>query len=176
MTIGFPRYDDQISHPAQTALTGVTQWTLRQIRSTGIVVPHLADADVFSVSVQMPHRKQQGSAIKSFHIHYMPVASANGTIIFDYSWGFFNADSAIPSTLPNTGSITLTLATTDQYKHKIFTLISDLLVGSETYSGMLLVKIARNGGTWGASNEIALLSHDCHILIDRLGSVSETSD
>lgn len=173
--IGFPRYNDMISHPAQTALTGVTQWTLRQIRTTGIVAPHLADKDVFSVMIQMQHMKQPGTPIKSFHIHYMPVASANGTIVFEYAWGFYNINSVIPDTLPNTGTITLTLATTDQYKHKIFNILEDIPVGSETYSSMLIIKVTRNGGTW-AANEIALLSHDAHILIDRLGSVNETSD
>ena len=174
--IGYPRYNDLISHPAQTALAGVTQWTLRQIRTTGIVVPHLANSDVFSVVIQLNHAKQQGTPVKSFHIHYMPVASANGTIVFDYAWGFYVKDSVIPDTLPNTGSNTLTLATTDQYKHKIFNIIEDLPVGAETYSGLLLIKITRNGGTCGPSNEIALLSHDCHILIDRLGSVNEYTD
>lgn len=172
--IGTPRYDDTITLPAQTALVGVTQWTLRQIRTTGIVAPHIADSDIFSVAVQMPHRKQQKVPIKSLHIHYIPVAAVTGNIVLNYEYGFYNGSGQIPDTLPNTGNVTINLVGSDQYKIKYDAILSNIQVPNETYSNILLVKVTRASSTY--SGEIALVSYDCHIPVDRLGSVSETSD
>ena len=47
---------------------------------------------------------------------------------------------------------------------------------NEGYSAILLVKVARNGGTFGNNNEIAIRYVDCHVPIDRFGSVQEYHD
>jgi hypothetical protein len=172
------KYHDDIQGILQTALTGVTQYTPRQYRTTGVVIPHIARNDIFSMVFQMPHRKQLGTALDSVHIHFIPVASANGDIIIDYAWGWYNTGDTVPDTLPNTGSKTITLATTDQYKSKLESLITALSApGSESYSSVLFVKCTRltTGDTWG-TGEIALAYMDAHYLVDRYGSYNEATD
>ena len=164
-----------------TALAGGTSFTPRLYRNTGIAFPHIANTDVLTFNCQIYHRKKMGTNADSFHIHYIPIGSANGTIIFDYAWGWWNVNTEIPDTLPNTGSAELTLATTDQYKYKIFPFFTNFAPPpSEGYGSYLLVRIARNGGTWSPAgvnaNELAILDADAHVIVDRAGSLFEASD
>lgn len=173
------RHDD-IQGILATALSGVTQYTPRQYRNTGLVYPHIAQSDIFTMTFQMPHRKKLGSAIDSVHLHWIPVASANGDIQLDYSWGWYNIGDTIPDTLPNTGNKVLTLATTDQYKSLITPIITNLSApASEGYSSILMVKITRvapAGTNWGVTNELALVYMDAHYITERRGSVNEATD
>jgi hypothetical protein len=169
MTITGHEYHDDIQGILQTALTGVTQYTFRQLRTTGLIYPHVAQGDIFSMTFQMSHRKQLGSNLDGVHIHYVPVASSNGEIKFNWAWGWYNTfgDDTIPATLPNTGSTTITLATTDQHKLKINQLMTVLAPpASEAYSSILMVKVERvvpDGTNWGANNEIAIVYMDGHM-------------
>jgi hypothetical protein len=173
------RHDD-IQGILGTALTGVTAYTLRQYRSTSIPLAHVANGDIFSMNFQLPHRKRKGTAIDSVHLHYIPIASANGDIKFNYTWGWYNHGDIVPSTLPNSGSITITLATTDQYKLKLANIITNLTApASEDYSSILLCNITRvapAGTNWGNTNEIAIVYVDAHYITDRSGSVLEYTD
>ena len=121
-------FHDDIQGILQTALTGVTQYTFRQYRTTGLVFPHVAQGDVFSMAFQCSHRKKLGAAMDGVHLHIIPVAAANGNVKLSYTWGWYNpaAGETVPATLPNSGSVEFTLATTDQYKLKIESLISNL--------------------------------------------------
>jgi len=173
-------YHDDIQGILQTALTGVTTFTMRQYRSTGMVYPHVAQGDIFSMTFQCSHRKRLNMNMDGVHIHYIPIASANGDIKLDYSWGWYNHGSEVPATLPNTGSKIITLATTDQYKLKIDDLITNITYPEgEGYSSILMVKIVRvvpAGTNWGASNEIAIVYMDAHQPVDRFGSYTEYND
>jgi hypothetical protein len=175
-----PAWDD-MQGEIQTALTGVTQFTNRQIRTTGIVCPHLATNDIVSYRFQFKHAKKMQTAVGSMHFHVIPVASANGNIKFTYTWGWYNPNDGdvIPDTLPNTGdSGDILLATTDQYKMKLVSIIPSIPVpmAVEKPSSILMVKITRvapTGSDWGASNEIALLYGDIHFQQDGFGSQTE---
>jgi hypothetical protein len=172
------KFHDDIQGQLQTALSGVTQYTFKQYRTTGIVMPHIARDDVFSMVFQMPHRKFLGSAIDSVHIHFIPMIGANGNVIISYAWGWYNHDDVVPDTLPNTGSKTIPLVIADQYKQKIVTLITNLAApASEAYSSILYVKCTRltAGDTWNSS-DLALAYMDAHFLADRFGSYNETTD
>lgn len=165
----------------RTALAGATQWTDRQIRNTGIVVPHIAKTDVFSYNVQFNHDKKQGEAVADFHIHIVPIGAVTGgeVIAIDFAWGFYSFGDTIPDVLPNTtGSpATKTLVAGDQYKSLYFEIKSSLAVGSEKYSGFLFIKCTRrNDGQDTYTGEFALLGGDCHYQSDRVGSYNETTD
>lgn len=173
-----PRFDD-VQGILNTSLTGANKWTYRQYRNTGLVVPFLADGDFFTQIVQMPHRKKLGTNVGSFHIHWITTAAATGTVIWDYAWGFYNENGTtpIPDTLPNTGSTTWNITAADRYLPKVMTIIPDIPPPAEEgYSAILLVKVQRNGGTWGNSNEIGIRYVDCHVEVDRFGSVGQFSD
>jgi hypothetical protein len=178
----YPAHDD-IQGILGTALTGVTAFTPKQIRTTGIVMPHVTSGDVFSMIFQMPHRKKLGSRLDSVHLHYIPIVAKDGDIAFTYAWGWYNHDTVIPDTLPNTGTVPdITLATTDQYKLKLSFMIQNLThPGTESYSDILLVKLtaaAPADGTnwWTTGNEIAIAYMDAHYITDRNGSLTEASD
>jgi len=174
------KYTDDIQGILQTALVGATAYTMRQYRNTGLVYPHIAETDIFSMTFQFPHRKLLESLAESVHIHYIPVASANGDIRINYSWGWYNHEDVVPDTLPYTGHKIITLATTDQYKIKLASIIEDLTAPEdEDYSAILMVRMQRvtpAGTNWGAGNEIALVYMDAHIYVDRYGSYNEFTD
>lgn len=164
-----------------TALSGGSQYTTRLYRNIGIAFPFMANADVLGFNSQIYHRKQMGQPADSFHIHYIPMGSANGTIVFDVAWGWWNVNTAIPGTLPNTTTATLTLASTDQYIYKIFGLISNIPPpANEGYGSYFLCRITRNGGTWNPAgvnaNELCILDADLHVPVDRNGSQYQYSD
>jgi hypothetical protein len=142
-------------------------------------MPFLANGDYFTQIVQMPHKKKLGAALGSLHLHWITTAAATGTVIWDYSWGFYNENGSEPigDTLPNTGTTTWNITAADQYLPKVRGIIPSIPAPvDETYSAILLVKIARNGGTWGNNNEIGIRYVDCHVPIDRHGSIEEFSD
>ena len=164
----------------RTALSGVTTWTDRQLRNTGIVLPHIAKADVFSYNVQFNHDKMLDSAIADFHLHIIPVGAvtAGQIIAIDYSWGIYRFGDVIPDVLPNTGTKPFTLSTGDQYKHLYLEIVSNLTVPiTETYSSFLLIKcVRRNDAQDTYASEIALVGADAHYITNRNGSRNETSD
>lgn len=164
-----------------TALAGATAFTNRIYRNTGIAFPHIADTDVLAFTSQIYHRKKMGSNADSFHIHYIPIGSANGSIVFNVAWGWYNVNDIIPDTLPNTTTATLNLVTTDQYKYGIFSVLTNIAPPTnEGYGSFFFCRIARNGGTWAPAgvnaNELCILDADLHVLVDRNGSQYEFSD
>lgn len=177
----YPQKHDDMKDFITTALTGGTAFTNRLYRSIGIAFPFMANNDVLGFNSQIYHRKKMGSNADSFHIHYIPMGSADGTVLIDYTWGWWNVGSEIPSTLPNSGTATLTLATTDQYKYKIFSIIENIAPpADEDYGSFFLCRIVRNGGTWSPAgvnaNELCILDADLHVPIDRNGYLYEFSD
>jgi len=180
----YPAHDDQ-QGILGTALNGVTTWTPAQFRATGIVMNNIQSGDVFSMVFQFSHRKKLQSIIDSVHIHYIPNASANGNIRFAYTWGWFSHGDVIPNTLPNTGNTSdIALLTTDQYKLKLSSLLTNLIhPGTEGYSDILMVKLTAaapaEGTNWwssGGTNTIALAYMDAHYVTDRNGSLNEATD
>jgi len=169
----------------QTALAGGTQWTLVQVRNTGVVVPGIADNDIFSYNMQFNHDKKLGSVLDDFHIHYMFESANTGTCTFTWAWGWFKFDAdptkcdVIPDTLPNTGVTTWTIDGAQQYKHMLKQIITGLTFdspnGDETYSSMFFIKITRSAST-GSIGTMRLLSADCHYITDREGSKNVASD
>lgn len=175
-----PAWDD-MQGILQTATVGVTQYTMRQVRNTGIVAPHFAEGDLGSMTFQFKHAKLMNSNLGSFHLHMLPIASANGNIAFSYAWGWYNPNDGdvIPDTLPNTGTTAdILLATTDQYKPRLVNIVPSFAkpMAIEKPSSILMVRFTRvapSGTNWGAANEVALLYADCHYRIDGLGSHEE---
>jgi hypothetical protein len=161
----------------RSVLTGVTQFTDRAYRSMKVVLPHMANRDLLSYNVQLNHDKALGTNADGFHIHCIPIAAVTGTILIDYAWGWYSIDDTIPATLPNTGTATLNIAAADQYKHKVFDIITKMAPPtSESYSSFILIEITRNGGTYGNTNEIAILGADVHYITNRNGSINEYDD
>ena len=169
---------DDILGDINTATGGGATWQTLQIRNTGLVKPHIQNGDYFSITLQLPHTRKLGSSIVSYHMHYVPIAAANGTILFDCQWGWFNPGDTIPDTLPNVvNGVELTLATTDQYKYKIHSFISEVAAPlGEGYGSIFMAKITRNNtGTWG-NGKINVLYVDAHMYVDRNGSINEFTD
>jgi len=178
----YPTYDDQQGQYI-TALTGVTVTTLKQVRTTGIPMYHVTSGDVMGMIFQFSHRKCLGRNLGSIHLHYIPIVAKDGNIAFTYSWEWMSHGGVIPDTLSNTGTVAdIGLVSADQYKLKYSNLITNLAhPGTENYSDILFVKltaVAPAAGTnwWTTGNEIAIAYMDAHYIIDRNGSLNETSD
>jgi len=175
------RYDD-IQGKLETALTGITSYTFRQYRSTGLVYPYIANNDIFTYTIQFSHRKKLGSNLGDFHLHWITevdTSVSNGTVLLNYAWGWYNEEgtSPIPAVLPNTGQSTLVVGATDRYYPKLFVLFSNIQPpANETYSSMLYVKVQRVGGTFGNTNEIAIRYVDAHFLANKKGSYNTFYD
>lgn len=183
MAARYTESHDDIQGILGTAFAGATTFTPAEYRTSNIVLNEVGTGDVFSMIFQMPHRKKLGTACDSVHLHYIPLVANDGDIAFTYTWGWYNTGDVIPATLPNTGTVAdITLASADQYKLKINSLITNLAAPtSETYSSILMVTftaVAPADGTnwWTTGNKIAIVYMDAHFVVDRLGSVNEATD
>jgi len=152
LAFGHNYYDD-IQGNLQSALVGATSYTFRQYRSTGLVYPHIAENDIFSMTFQLPHRKKLLTNLDSVHLHLIPIASANGNVKINYSWGWYNRETTIPDTLPNSSSQSIAFVTGDQYKLKITNLVANCAYPEgEAYSSILMIKcqrVAPDSDNWG---------------------------
>jgi hypothetical protein len=168
----------------RTTLVGVTTWTDRQLRNTGVVLPHIAKGDVFSYNVQFNHDKALDTVLDDFHLHIIPISApaAGQKVAIDYTWGFFKFGEAIPDVLPNSSGASPAIftftGTSDQYKHLYFEIIQHMAVSpSETYSSFLLIKCTRRNDAQDTyAGEIALLGADSHYQTNRNGSLNESTD
>lgn len=161
-----------------TALAGVTTYTLREFRTTDVVLPHLATNDILSYNIQLNHDKKLGTNLASFHLHLSPVGSTatSGSTIFTWRWGWYNVNDTIPATLPNSGSTTITIEAGSQYKHLVYNIITTMTApANEGYSSFFLVQLQRTTNV-NHSTELALLGADCHYLTKSFGSIQEYSD
>jgi hypothetical protein len=164
----------------QTVVTGASTWTTRLLRTTKIALPHIAKNDVFTYKAQYNHDKALLTNCDDFHIHIIPIGAvtAGQVINLDYAYVWIKAGDVYPNTLPNTGTIPITLATGDQYKMLIKAVISNLVYPTnESYSSELFIQITRrNDGTDTYAGEFALLDGDSHYLSNQFGSFNTLTD
>jgi len=163
-----------------TIITGSETWTPRLLRSTNVSVPHIAKADVFTYKAQINHEKTLDTNLDNFHIHILPIGAVTGgeVIAIDYAWGWVTRGDVFPSTLPNTGTVLITLSSGDQYKYLIKNIVSNLAYPTgEDYSSEFFIECTRrNDGQDTYAGEFALLDGDCHYLTNHLGSYNEYAD
>jgi len=163
-----------------SVLIGGATWTNRLLRSTNIVVPHIAKADTFTYKCQLNHDKRLGTNLDGFHIHILPIGTvtAGEVIAIDYAWGWLTDGDVFPATLPNTGTATITLATGDQYKYLTRNIVADIAFPTgEDYSSEFFIECTRRNDAQDTyASEFALLDGDVHYLSDHLGSYNELSD
>lgn len=164
----------------QSVLNGASTWTLRLLRNTKIAMPHVAKGDVFTYKAQFNHDKKLATNADDFHIHFIPVGTvtAGQVISLDFAWGWVITNGTFPDTLPNTGNKLITLATGDQYKLKIESIVSNLQVPTgEGYSSELFIEVTRrNDGTDTYAGEFALIDGDSHYQTNHLGSYNTVND
>lgn len=183
MSQRFEVVHDDIQGVLGTAVAGATSWTPLQYRTTGIVFNGVrqSDKDVFTMVFQMPHRKKLQTPIDSVHLHWITEVAKTGSWNLNYAWGWYDEEGgvAIPATLPNTGTVSVSVAAADQYIPKMTSLIINLAPPTvETYSSILYVKFQLNNVSGGvAGGDYLLIRYlDAHFEVDRLGSINEASD
>lgn len=163
-----------------TVLIGAGTYVTRLIRNTKIAVPHIAKNDTFTYKAQYNHDKVLLTNAEDFHIHLIPIGAvtAGQVINLDWAYGWIKAGDEFPDTLPNTGTTPITLATGDQYKMLIRSVITDLAHPTdESYSSELFVQVTRrNDGTDTYAGEFALLDGDSHYLTTHFGSLNTLTD
>jgi len=164
----------------QTALSGVTQWTLRAMRSTKIVLPHIAKGDAFTYKAQINHDKKLATNADGFHIHFFPIGAVTGgeVIAIDYAWTWLTNQDIFPATLPNTGTALITLIAGDQYKYKIEQIVTNLTYPTgEDYSSEFYIELTRRNDAQDTyAGEFALSDGDAHYPVNHLGSYQEFTD
>ena len=172
----FPHHKDSFGFLG-TALVGVTTWTPAQFRSTGVVLNEIAKGDIFSHNIQLNHDKQLQSSLDGFHIHFIPMTNNSGNVNITYSWGIYHIGDVIPDALPNSDTINIAIDA-EQYKHKIGVIIPSMTIpGTEKYSSFVLIRCIRNNNANDTfTGNIALLGADVHYIVDRWGSLYETTD
>lgn len=164
----------------QTALQGVTTWTLRQIRSTKIVVPHIAKGDVFTYKCQINHDKVLDTPLDGFHIHMIPIGAveAGDVVSIDFEWGWLTNGDTMPATLPNADNVVIQISEGTQFQYMIRQIVTNLTppTGEEYSSEFFIACTRRNDATDTYDGEFALLDGDVHYLSNHLGSYSEYND
>jgi hypothetical protein len=176
---GFPRHKDSFG-VLGTSLVGVTTWTNRALRSTKMVVPHIAKGDVFSYRAQLNHDKELNTNLDGFHLHIIPVGTidAPAVIALDYSYVWLNNGDTYPSTFPHSSTAYINLATNNQYNYLIKTIVSDIPhPEKETYSSEFFIECTRRNDAQDTyAGEFALVDGDVHYITNQHGSVYEFSD
>ena len=164
----------------QTALQGVTTWTLREVRNSKIVLPHIAKNDIFSYKCQYNHDKRLEENADDFHAHIMPIGAvtAGQVIAIDYAWVWLTNGDEFPDTLPNTGTALIPLSAGQQYKYLIKTIITNLQYPTgEGYSSELFVACQRRNDAQDTyPGEFALVDGDSHYPGNKVGSYNTLND
>lgn len=176
----------------QSVLVGAGTWTLRLVRSTKIVLPHIAKNDDFSYICQFNHDKIKGAKLDDMHLHITPIGTvvAGNVIALDYKWAWLSPGDIFPNTLPNTGTVHITLATGDQYKELIKAVVSTWEILSpltgysnmdapinEEYSSKFMIELhRRNDAQDTYAGEFAISFGDLHYPSNRPGSYNEVND
>lgn len=163
-----------------TAISGVTQYTMRALRGTKVTCAHIAKQDIFSDIIQLNHDKTLQAAIDDYHIHFIPIGAVAGgeAIALDVAYAFLTHGNEFPNALTSAGTIRIDLVAGDQYKLKIKQLLTDIAApANELYSSFLFVEATRrNDGQDTYAHEIAIIGSDAHYPSDRYGSKNVTTD
>ena len=165
----------------RSAISGGTQWTTAQINDTGFILGWLLNnsTDFFQVTIQVPHTRKLGSVLDSIHVHFVleSAGTLNETIVWTPSYTWVKVGDSIPANASWTslGTVTQTLATTAAYYYGLFSFGTNIAPpASEGYGGMILFKVTRGNGTH--TGRIGILDCDAHSLMDRMGSLNESTD
>lgn len=163
---------------------GASAPSFKPLSTTGLYLyafsdNHGADETLY-FTVQMPHGRLSGSDL-DFHIHLVP--SANGSVgadaahfRFTYQWVDING---IFSGTSSTEPLTITVGAADALKHLLVS-FSDIAGSGHTgLSSILTVALTRLSKTDSATEtytgDLFLLSADCHVPRDTVGSRQELS-
>lgn len=175
-------HDDMLGE-VRSSIAGATVWDIAQINDTGFFIGWLKNnsSDFFQVKVQVPHRRNLGTALDSIHIHYiLGAASSPGqTIVFSGSYTWIQPGDVVPANTAWTAfsgaGLTLTLGARDAFYYGLHSIQSNIAAPSnEGYGGILLVKISRGNGTF--TGTFGVLDCDAHSQMNRIGSINEASD
>jgi len=164
----------------QTALAGVTTWTLREVRNSKIVLPHIAKNDIFTYKCQYNHDKDLDENADDFHIHIIPIGAvtAGQVIAIDYSWVWLTNGDEFPDTLPNADTALIELSAGQQYKYLIKGITADLTfpTGEGYSSELFFVCQRRNDAQDTYPGEFALVDGDSHYPSNKVGSYEVLTD
>lgn len=164
----------------QSVLAGVTTWTLRQMRNTKIVLPHIAKNDIFTYKCQFNHEKVLLNNADDFHIHIIPVGAVTGgeVISFAYGWVWLKDGDKFPDTMPYTGTCSITLEAGQQWEYMIKSLLLNLpFPTGESYSSEIFLQFQRaNDASDTYAGEFALVDGDAHYKTNHLGSYYKLAD
>ena len=123
--------------------------------------------------IQLPHGYSEGTAIyPHLHIvHFNAGANAVARFNLDYGWATPNGSFTYA-----TQAVNFTCTASDSGKHKIVSFAS-IAMATAGVSTLVPVRIWRDAGnaadTYGSS--VWMLDADAHVLLDTIGSNSETS-
>ena len=172
----YPEHYDDCLGQVRSSITGGTQWAQEVITGTNFIVGALRDAstDFFQLTIQMPHKRRQGSIAADIHAHLVLQTNytAGQTIVWTGKYVWINPGTTIPA---NASWNTLTIAdwtwptniTAPYYDIKDFTVNIPAPVG-ENYGSMVLAYFIRGDGTY--TGNVGILDSDMHSLMDRFGS------
>lgn len=175
-------HDDMLGE-VRSGITGATSWQLAQINDTGFILGWLRNNsnDFFQVKIQVPHRRNLGTALDSIHIHYiLEIASSPAEqVVFSGSYAWMQPGAAVPNnagwTAFSGAGLTLTLGARDAYYYGLHSIQTNIAApANEGYGGILLIKITRGNGSY--AGRLGVLDCDAHSQMNRIGSINEASD
>jgi hypothetical protein len=172
----YPEHYDDCLGQVRSSISGGTLWAIEPITGTIFNIGALRDNsnDFFQLTIQMPHKRKQGSIAADLHAHLVLQTNytAGQTIVWTGKYVWINPDTTIP---PDASWNPLTIApwtwdtnkTAPYYDIKDFTVNIPAPVG-ENYGSMVLAYFIRGDGTY--SGNVGILDSDMHSLMDRFGS------
>jgi len=194
LALGNVGYWDDVPPNYASAGSGTAELTVKAFRNTGAEYQFFRhdQIDSYHLRYQMPHRWVVGSMIRP-HMHFIPTANGSGTVVISgrYAWTQIGSGQALPS-LAGWTSFRVTRAITPaDLDQEIVLGIGQLTPPAwakrSAHFHILWQRPGGAGGDVGDTYEtgdadglgaanLALVSFDCHALLDASGSVDEFGD
>lgn len=178
-------YDDLMGLPSTAKLGSINPPTWAKFRDDGAGSQGVGAYDFpggaaqydLHFQYQLNHSAKIGTDLR-FHVHWTPKTNPTGsgqTVIWgmEYSFapinGYFGQTIVVPEVTFNFGAT----LTGWQWKH-ILTSIATFTIPSQTVSSVVMVRMYRAGGDTFPGT-VSLMGFDCHVLLDSMGSIPDTS-
>ena len=181
---GWQRHDDM--QGIMSTVSGGSALDTIAIRDTGSTMLAFGanNNDVAVQIYQFTHRKKLNTPLDGLHLHYfLPTKpNAGDTVIFDYSWIWYNNGDIIPAIADwNTDQKILTFTGNEaQFSTGIVGIIGSMPAPeNEQYSSMLRAKVTRLSSGAGSDTYAGSLGidyFDVHFIAGQQGSIYEYTD
>jgi hypothetical protein len=171
-------YWDDLRAPGTTGVGGGAPPIFGAFGADGVTGAYLFDpkaggaAKEMYFTLQLPHAWREGTNLQP-HVHWAPVDTGTGTVIWDIDYMWANPGDVFPATVTSISSSDLVAggAMGAAWRHNITGNYTEIDGTDKTLSAQLMIRLSLNrSSTYDTLNGVALMEFDIHYQIDSRGS------